>query len=69
MDVDTDKDIANGVNGIVKSAKAKGKMPASDEDEDEDEDEDGSDLDIEPETFVLCTLDPEKVCHLFHAIA
>ncbi|KXL42559.1 hypothetical protein M433DRAFT_71547 [Acidomyces richmondensis BFW] len=60
MDVDTDKDIANGVNGIVKSAKAKGKMPASDEDEDEDEDEDGSDLDIEPETFVLCTLDPEK---------
>lgn len=63
MVVDVDEDIANGINGIVKSAKAKGKMPASDEDEDDDDDddEDGSDLDIEPETFVLCTLDPEKV--------
>lgn len=62
MVVDVDEDIANGINGIVKSAKAKGKMPASDEDEDDDDDddEDGSDLDIEPETFVLCTLDPEK---------
>ena len=67
MDVDDDEDDEddakpNGVNG-VKSVKSKGKMPIGD-DEDEDDDEDDSDLDSEDmvEEFVICTLDPEKVC-------
>lgn len=61
MDVDEAKP-----NGI-KSAKARGKMPASDED-DEDDDEDDSEDDMEGaeiEEFVICTLDPEKVDHPF----
>lgn len=64
MDVDDDDDEPNGVNGTVKSSKAKGKMPAGEEDEDEE----GSDLDDEEggevEEFVICTLDPTKVCLL-----
>lgn len=52
MDVD---DLTNG----KKSAKALGKMPASDDDEDEDDDSD--DEDGEVEEFVICTLDPAKV--------
>jgi hypothetical protein len=61
MDVDETK--SNG----IKSAKARGKMPASDEDDDdEDDDEDDSDLEDmeggEIEEFVICTLDAEKVC-------
>jgi FK506-binding nuclear protein len=58
-DEDDDEEQINGVNGIVKSAKAMGKMPASDSDEDEDEDMDDDD-DIEE--YVICTLDPVKVC-------
>lgn len=55
MDVDEQP---NGVNG-KKSAKALGKMPASDDSEDDDEhseDDEGE----EYEEFVLCTLDPTK---------
>ncbi|KXS97270.1 hypothetical protein AC579_1603 [Pseudocercospora musae] len=55
MDVD---DLPNGVNGIKKSAKALGKMPASDEDSDIDDIEDSEDGDFEE--FVICTLDPAK---------
>ena len=59
MDVDEKK--TNGVNGVSK--KSKGKMPASDEDEDEDDEEDSDeDSDGEVEEFVICTLDPHKVC-------
>ena len=61
MDVD---DVPNGVNGIAKSSKAKGKMPASDEDEDESEDSEEDDEDYEGgeiEEYVICTLDPNKV--------
>jgi len=58
MDVDEAKP-----NGI-KSAKARGKMPASDEDDDEDNEDDSEDdmEGAEIEEFVICTLDPEKVC-------
>lgn len=66
MDVDEldseEEGMTNGVNGI-KSLKAKGKMPASDEDEDED-DEDDMDSEDFMEEFVICTLDPQKVCRL-----
>lgn len=58
MDVDG---LSNGVNGVKKSAKALGKMPASDEDSDEDEDDSEAG---EFEEFVICTLDPAKVCFL-----
>ena len=66
MDVDEDEK-PNGVNGVSKSAKAKGKMPASDSDEDEDEDSDSEGEEVEE--FVLCTLDPTKVCSTYFAIA
>ena len=61
MDVDDDEsedeDVPNGVSGAAKSAKALGKLPASDEDEDED-----SELDeVFMEEYVICTLDPNKV--------
>ena len=56
-EMDLDEDMPNGVSGSKKSAKALGKMPASD-DSDEDEDDDGEG---ELEEFVLCTLDPSKV--------
>lgn len=64
VDSDEDEDIPNGINGIGKSKKAKGKMPAG-----EDEDEDDSEIDSdeeggEIEEFVICTLDPNKVCVL-----
>ena len=65
MDVDDDDDDdeqPNGVNGLVKSSKAKGKMPASDEDDSEDDedldDEEGGEMD----EYVICTLDSTKVC-------
>ena len=57
MDVD---EKPNGVNG-KKSAKALGKMPASNDSEDDDEDSE-DDEGEEYEEFVLCTLDPTKVC-------
>ena len=56
-DSEDDDEVPNGINGIAKSAKALGKLPASDEDDDEDEDMD----DVEVEEFVICTLDPNKV--------
>ena len=59
MDVD---EVPNGVNGTAKSLKGKGKMPKSVEDEDES-DEESDDLEGgEMEKFVICTLDPTKVC-------
>ena len=58
IDVD-DAEKPNGVNGIAKSSKAKGKMPASDEDDDEDSEEDSEGGEIEE--FVICTLDPNQV--------
>ena len=66
MDVDEDSDddddaLLNGINGTAKSAKALGKMPASDSDEDEDSDMD----DVEVEEYVICTLDPTKVCSFY----
>lgn len=63
LDDDDDDELPNGVNGITKSAKAKGKMPASDEDssdEDSDSEEEG-----EIEEFVICTLDPLKVSSIY----
>ena len=63
MDVDDDAK-PNGVNGVVKSTKAKGKMPASKDDEDEEDEDDLEDDDLEGgeiEEFVVCTLDPNKV--------
>lgn len=58
-------DAPNGVNG---KAKGKGKALEEEDDEeeddedDEDDDEDDDDESIdEPEEFVICTLDPEKV--------
>ena len=59
MDVDDDEK-PNGINGSLKSAKAKGKLPASDEDEDEDEDDESGEGG-EIEEYVICTLDPNKV--------
>ena len=59
---DEDEDeIPNGINGVngALSAKAKGKLRASD-DEDSEDDEDES-IGEEYEEFVLCTLDPTKV--------
>jgi FK506-binding nuclear protein len=38
-------------------------MPAGIEEDEDDEDEDDSELGEEVEEFVLCTLDPAKVCH------
>lgn len=59
MDVDEDD---SKPNGVAKSAKAKGKMPASDEEDDEDdEDDDDMSDEGEVEEFVICTLDPQKV--------
>jgi len=59
----------DGPNGTTKSKKGKapilnGHVEEDDEDEDEDDDEDIDDDDDEidePEEFVICTLDPEKV--------
>ena len=62
MDVDDlDDGEPNGVNGIVKSSKAKGKMPASDEDDEDEDSEIDSEEGGEVEEFVICTLDPSKV--------
>lgn len=58
-DVEMSDKAIEGANG--KSAKAKGKMPAS-EDEDEDEDSDDESMDEDDiEEFVICTLDPNQV--------
>lgn len=67
VDDDSDEDVPNGINGIAKSNKAKGKMPAG-----EDGDEDDSDLDSDEEggemdEYVICTLDPNRVCRMAHA--
>lgn len=59
MDID---EMPNGMNGVKKSSKAKGKMPASDEDEDDESDE-SDEEGGEIEEFVICTLDPNKVCY------
>ncbi|KAK3709003.1 peptidylprolyl isomerase fpr3 [Vermiconidia calcicola] len=63
MDVDDDEDEKpNGFNGVAKSAKAKGKMPASDEDEDDEEDSDMDDSEGgEIDEYVVCTLDSSKL--------
>lgn len=61
MDVDDESDsddMPNGINGVAKSAKALGKMPAGEDDEDEDSDMDEAFM----EEYVICTLDPSKVC-------
>lgn len=63
MDVDdADDEKPNGVNGVAKSPKAKGKMPASVSDEDGDSEIDSDDEIDEIEEYVICTLDPNKVC-------
>ncbi|KAK5168791.1 peptidylprolyl isomerase fpr3 [Saxophila tyrrhenica] len=67
MDVDDESDddeMPNGVNGVAKSAKSKGKMPASDSDEDEGDDTD-MDGEEEFEELVLCTLDTSKYAQLY----
>ncbi|KAG9247914.1 hypothetical protein BJ878DRAFT_490500 [Calycina marina] len=46
----------NGINGVSKSKKGKGKNTSLDDSDDESDD--GEDVEIEE--FVLCTLDPEK---------
>lgn len=61
-DSEDDDDVLNGINGFTKSAKALGKLPASDEDEDEDSDDMS---DVEVEEYVICTLDPTKVSPQF----
>lgn len=66
-DDDMDVDGAGGINGVVSKLK-KGKAKATgneDKDDDDEEDEDSEDLEVEE--FVLCTLDPEKVCRLCSA--
>ena len=61
-DDDEDEDVPNGVDGVLKSVKSKGKMPVGDlDDEDEDESDEDDDEEGEIEEFVLCTLDPQKV--------
>ena len=62
MDVDEEDGKPNGINGVSKSEKALGKMPASDEEEDSEID---SDEEGEIEEFVICTLDPNQVCKIF----
>jgi FK506-binding nuclear protein len=66
MDEDDDELLANGANGLKKSAKSRGKMPVDDEEEDDDEDDEDDDDEYgaEVEEFVLCTLDPTKVCYV-----
>lgn len=56
-------DAHGGMNGVVKSDKAKGKMPMSDSDEEGSELDDDSTGMGEIDEFVICTLDPESVCH------
>ena len=54
-EMDIDGSLTNGING-----KSKGKAKITDDDiSDEDDSED--DEDMEPEEFVLCTLNPENV--------
>jgi FK506-binding nuclear protein len=55
------------VDDAPKAGKGKGKVLDISEDfEDDDEDSDEDDEDFEPEEFVLCTLDPSKVCFTPH---
>lgn len=61
-DNEMDVDGASGSNGAVtKPGKGKGKDKVNADEEDDSEDDDYEDLEIEE--FVLCTLDPEKVCY------
>ena len=62
-DEDMDKDDTNGDSAkIVKLEKGKAKAA---EYEDGDDDSDEGDLDdVDIEEFVICTLDPERVCKL-----
>lgn len=54
--MDVDEHASNGLNGTVSKTK-NGKTKAAAEEED-DEDQDG----LEVEEFVICTLDPVRVC-------
>ena len=54
MDVDV---MVNGTNGVIKSEKAMGKMPASDDDISGSDSDEGDEI----EEFVVCTLDPHQV--------
>jgi len=61
--MDIDDAALNGINSAKKSAKALGKMPASEDDEDdedEDDEDEDSDFESEIEEFVVCTLDPAQ---------
>ena len=60
-DEDMEMDGINGINGTLTKAN-KGKAKATDDDED-DSDEGDSD-DVEIEEFVICTLDPTRVCDI-----
>lgn len=58
-DDDVEMDRTNGINGaLVKMDKGKAKATEDDGDSDE-----GDSEDLEIEEFVICTLDPTKVCH------
>jgi FK506-binding nuclear protein len=52
--------VPNGVNG-AKIDKGKAKATGDDDDEDDDEEDDDEDAEDIKE-YVICTLDPEKVC-------
>ncbi|KAI9745334.1 MAG: peptidylprolyl isomerase fpr4 [Claussenomyces sp. TS43310] len=59
---DSDDEMEDASNGVVKSSK-KGKAKATteeDEDDEEEDEEDDEDEDVEVEEFIICTLDPEK---------
>lgn len=62
---DDDMEVDDMPNG-KKSAKALGKMPASDDDEDDEDEDSDDDEEGEIEEFVICTLDPAKVLIFRH---
>ena len=70
MDVDdvSDEDIPNGINGNAKSKKAKDKMPAGEDEDEDDSDIDSDEMGGEVEEFVICTLDPTKVCYTLNIL-
>lgn len=59
-----DEDEAEALAQLAKIMKsAKGKAKALDGEEDADDEDDSDDEALEMDEVVICTLDPEKVCH------
>jgi Nucleoplasmin-like domain len=57
------EDTPNGTNGT--KADKKGKAKATGDEEEDEDDSESDDEDLEVEEFVICTLDPEKVCTIY----